>query len=213
MKNTDEDIRPETSFYDADFTWDRAMRCPQDGSFAIQFRRRNISVNVKRMNHTKHTDPPVTTNHTMTFLTPAQNISSWAIGPNHTNVTRCVQPCFEPSAYCGTLPCFTTMTMTNQLGLDLDRDKGAVPADERLDDDARSCEVYRPHQILHCYCKPELESVVLKYGVFKGAQILWTELLPCQAYLSDYLTAKAMLIIASLTVISVNMLLKGTFDR
>ncbi|KDO26761.1 hypothetical protein SPRG_20566 [Saprolegnia parasitica CBS 223.65] len=113
------------------------------------------------------------------------------------NLSRCISPCFNVSvdaaATCGTLPCFTTDRM-------------------RTSNNASSqCEAYAPDSILNCYCMPLLEAAIQKDGVLHGPRQLWTNELPCQSYITAYLTKTSLLIAAALTVILVNVGLQGIF--
>ncbi|OQR93354.1 transmembrane protein [Achlya hypogyna] len=111
-----------------------------------------------------------------------------------TNYTRCVEPCFNTTINsCGTLPCFTTdqqLTSTNA---------------------SAKCESYAASTILTCYCTPLLAASIRTDGVINGPKKLWTDLPPCQSYITAYLTKTSLLIAAALTVIAVNVGLQGIF--
>ncbi|EQC39055.1 hypothetical protein SDRG_03263 [Saprolegnia diclina VS20] len=113
------------------------------------------------------------------------------------NLTRCIAPCFNVSvaatASCGTLPCFTTDTLRTSTNV------------------SSKCEAYVPDSILTCYCMPLLEAAIHTDGVLNGPRQLWTNELPCQSYITAYLTKTSLLIAAALTVIVVNVGLQGIF--
>ncbi|KAF0697877.1 Aste57867_11460 [Aphanomyces stellatus] len=146
--------------------WNASQTCPQSKSYAIAY--------------VNHSAAPF-----------ASSILPWNAADEHANLTRCISPCYDTNATCGTLPCFST-----------DRNRTS-------DDDP--CEAYPPESILVCYCKPKLEWYIQTQGVYHGPTALWTTELPCRDYITAFVTKNALLVAAACTVIFVNTALRSIF--
>lgn len=109
--------------------------------------------------------------------------------PERAGYTRCVDPCVSPvdKTECHTLPCFR-------------------PELETEDD---QCTSYRRNDILYCMCQPALRRYVRTSGFFTGTRKFWNDYTPCQDFLADYTIKNFFIFAAAVSVVVINLALKG----
>ncbi|KAJ0399851.1 hypothetical protein P43SY_000419 [Pythium insidiosum] len=102
---------------------------------------------------------------------------------------RCVDACISETSNrtCSTMPCF----------------------DQALKDANEKCEQYPETNILFCFCKDALTASIAQYGFFDGPRQLWETYVPCQTFITDYVTRNVLMYVAAAIVVIVNLLLKS----
>ncbi|DAZ99530.1 TPA: hypothetical protein N0F65_005402 [Lagenidium giganteum] len=102
---------------------------------------------------------------------------------------RCLDPCISPThsnITCSTIECFDQKTV-----------------------DGEDCVHYNPSHVLYCYCMAEMSDIIKEEGFFSGPRKLLQNNPPCRGYIRDYLTKNVLIIVAAVSVVVVNMLLKS----
>lgn len=109
--------------------------------------------------------------------------------PKDDNYEICTDPCTfaHDNRKCGSLSCHKS----------------------HLESENNPCITYPASAKLYCVCKPALTASIRKYGIVAGPRKLWKEAIPCRGYLKDFILKNGMMLLAAISVVLINIALKG----